>query len=255
MNPHSRQHAKQQGFSLAELMISTTLSLSVIASALTGYLALSTSATDTLASSKLNQDVSALLSVMANELRRAGYSGIATPNAASPFAILAVFDSTQSNLRQPPTGNGSCIVYAYDLNGDGELAADELAGFRLTADGAVQMRTSGNLVNPYSCSSQGASWIALTDPDLVTVTALGFDLTRSTCVNATEPDGIDDDGAGSVDDAGEADCYIQPPAEDDVSVEQADIAIALSAHLAHDTFVRTTQAQRVRLRNAVVRRH
>lgn len=253
MKIHSHEGAAQQGFSLTELTISTALSLGVIASVLTGYLALSTSAMDTLAAGKLNQDVGAVLSLMANELRRASHTGAAS-NAPNPFALLAVFDDMQSNLRQSSTGSGSCIVYAYDANGDGSVTANELAGFRLTGDGAVQMRMSGNIANPNSCSSQGASWIALTDPDAVTATALRFDFAHSTCANASEPDGVDDEDDGAMDDADEADCYAQPPAEGDIRVEQTDIAITLSAQLAHDAFVRLTQTQRVRLRNAFVRR-
>jgi Tfp pilus assembly protein PilW len=250
--------ALQSGFSLTELMVSSGLSLGVIASALTGYLALSTRAMDTLDASKLDQDIGAVLLLMANELRRAGHAGAATPPAANPFtSTLAVFDSLQANHQQAPTGSGSCVVYGWDADDDGKLAASELAGFRLTADGAVQMRSSGNLLNPNSCSSQDATWIALTDPELVTVSTLHVDFAQSTCVNASEPDGVDNDGNGAIDEANETDCYALPPVSGsgNLSVEQPDITITLSAQLTSEAFVRVTQTQRVRLRNALVRRH
>lgn len=255
MNTRFTARAAQRGFSITELAISAGLGLGVIASVLGGYLALSAGTVDALAAGKLDRDIAALANLMASELRHAGFSGADTAAASNPFAGLAVFDA--ATQRQASTGHGSCVLYAYDADGDGTVAASELAGFRLTEDGAVQMRTSGNPVNPDTCTSAGASWIALTDPDLVTITALDFDLAHSTCVNASEPDGIDDDGNGVVDDAAEADCLVHPPAagSGDVSVERYAVLITLSARLARDTFVQRMQTRHVLVRNAFVRRH
>jgi type II secretory pathway component PulJ len=249
-------HAPQRGFSITELMVSSGLGLGVLTAMLSAHVALSTSTLDSLAASKLEQDISAAMQLMANELRRAGHVGGGVAVTENPFAAtLAIFDDMQANRRQPANGSGSCIVHAWDADGDGIIADSELSGFRLTADGAVQMRTAGNLQNPNSCTSQGASWIALTDPELVTVSMLNFNLAHSTCINASEPDGLDDNGDGTVDETGEADCFTLPPARGDLSVEQTDIVLTISAQLASDAFVRLAQTQRVHLRNAVVRQH
>ncbi|MGV3590988.1 MAG: PilW family protein, partial [Gammaproteobacteria bacterium] len=106
----------QRGFTVTELMITVGLSLSVISSVLIGYLATYSSSLNTLAASKLNQDMSALMNLMVNELRRAGYSGtVPTTPASNLFALanntaLEVFDDMTSNTQQAATGSGSCIV-------------------------------------------------------------------------------------------------------------------------------------------------
>jgi len=58
---------------------------------LIGYLATYTSTVDTLAASRLNQDVNTVMSIMIGDLRRAGYSASAvsaTSPASNPFNQL-----------------------------------------------------------------------------------------------------------------------------------------------------------------------
>ncbi|HHX82307.1 MAG TPA: hypothetical protein GX696_04910, partial [Pseudomonadaceae bacterium] len=162
----------QSGLGITELLISVALGMTLISSVLLGYLATYRSAVQTLAASRLNQDLGALMAVMVGELRRAGYTA---DSAAANFPLdnaftianrtaLQVFDSVAGNIRQGAQGRGSCIVYAYDRDADGVVDAEELAGFRLN-DGVVEMRTEGNSVAPGSCSSSGGSWAAVSDPD------------------------------------------------------------------------------------------
>ena len=51
---------KQSGFTITEMLITIALSLSVMSSVMVGYLATYTSSMDTLASSKMNQDINAV---------------------------------------------------------------------------------------------------------------------------------------------------------------------------------------------------
>lgn len=257
----------QRGFTVTELMITVGLSLSVISAVLVGYLATYSSSLNTLAASKLSQDMSALMNLMVNDLRRAGYSGtVPTTPASNNFSILdltalEVFDNMTSNTQVAPTGSGSCIVYSYDLDEDGIVDANELFGFRLTTTGVVQMRTSGNPADPDTCGASlspsltPVTWSDVTDPKFITVTTLTFDLANSTCLNTREPNGVNDDGDASTDEADEANCYVNVPAagSGNITVETRDILITLTANLTNDTFVRLTQSQRVRVRNDFVR--
>lgn len=266
MNQHSArptaQKRGQRGFTITELMITIALSLSVISSVLIGYLATYTSSVDTLAASKLNQDMSALMNLMVNELRRAGYTGVipGTP-ASNPFSnadstALVVFNSTASNTKQAATGSGSCIVYAYDyVNEDGVVQAEELAGFRLTGAGVVEMRTAGIAADPDDCDSSSGTWTAVTDPNFITVSVLTFNLANSRCLNTREPNLVDDNANATVDEAAEANCYVTAPTvgSGDITVETREIAITLTANLTNDSFVRLTQSQNVRVRNDMVR--
>lgn len=252
----------QSGLTITELLISVALGMGIISAVLLAYLASHTSAMNTLASSRLNQELGTLMNLMASELRRDGYTaavdspGFPLDNAFNliDHTALAVFDSPAGNNRQGVTGRGSCIVFAYDRNQDGVVDADELGGFRLNA-GAVEIRTAGSTADPGSCASAGNTWVDLTDAAFVTVTLLDFDLAASRCLNSREPDEVDNDGNGVIDNDAEADCYAQVPAagSGDLTVETREIRITLAGQLTNDTFVSRTLEQDVRVRNDLVR--
>lgn len=270
---------RQSGFTLTELMITLGLGMSIVGSVLVGYMATYTSSMDVMAASKMNQDLNAVMNLMITELRRAGYSGNAA-TISSPTAnifnqiddtALEVYDSMASNTQLVPAGDGtwtnnfggtptategSCVVYAYDLDEDGVVDTDELGGFRLNA-GAVQMRTAGDVTDPDTCSSTNNTWTSLTDSDFITVTALVFNLDGSECLNTREPDGINNDSGedSDIDEADEADCYDTLPvaASGDITVETRQVAITLTGNLQNDAFVQISLTQNVRVRNDLVR--
>lgn len=257
MNKH-----RQKGFTLTELMISTVLSLSVIATVLIGYVATSTSAISTLAESKLNHELASLMSLMINDIRRAGYWGALAAlddPTVNPFNIvnqtaLTVFDSSEANNMAGTTGNGTCVTYTYDMNSNGTLEAKELTGFRLRS-GVVQMRTSGT-AGPSSCASPFDVWEDLTDFAQINVTTLNFDFAESVCLNTREPDDLDNDGNGVIDNIEEIDCYRTPlPAtgSGDVTVETRELRVTVGGTLVDDAFVRLMQSQIVRVRNELIR--
>ncbi len=252
----------QKGFTLTELLVSTVLSLSVIGAVLVGYVATYTNTLGTLGASKLNHEMTTLMSLMSSDIRRAGYWGGLAATAApadNPFNVngqtaLTVFNSMNGNLDVGPQGSGSCIVYAYDLGNDASVGGDELFGFRLNG-GVVQMRVGGTPGNAASCASSDDDWEDLTDASLINVTVLSFDLVDSVCLNTREPDGIDNDGDGTVDNPEEADCYLVAPiaGSGDMTVETRQVDITLEAALADNASVRVTQTQSVRVRNELVR--
>lgn len=257
--------ARQRGFTITELMITVVLGLSVISSVLLGYLANYQGSMGTLASSKLGQDVNTLMGLMIGEMRRAGYSAEAAVTDSPENNSFNVVDSTaleihtyvaspESSTQQGSTGSGNCVVYAYDMDGDGTVDANELSGFRLR-NGVVQMRTSGNTADPDTCSSTSNTWSDLTDDDLMTVSALTFDLAASRCLNTREPDGVDNDSDTDVDEAGEADCYASVPTagSGNITVETRQMTITLTAALSNDSFTRLSVSEIVRVRNDWVR--
>lgn len=182
----------QSGFSLTELMVGSTVGLLVIASALHLY-ALNVRATaDTLRVSRLNQELRATLTLLHDELRRAGYW------AGEPGLTQPQHNPFQTSANDLRLGNAvgeaadSCILYSYDANGDrlvgvgpsgmagATTSTDNLEqfGFRLR-NGQVQMRNGGT---QFRCA--GGSWQAVSDPD-TEVTRLAFAL-EETCINVTD---------------------------------------------------------------------
>lgn len=244
------------------MMITVTLGLSVISSILIGYLATYKGAVGTLAMSKLTQDMNSTMELMVTELRRAGYSAettLATSPASNSFNVkdvttLAVFNTVASNTRQGSQGSGACIVYSYDLDSDGTVDTNEVAGFRLSS-GKVQMRTTGVPASASTCAGSNDVWSDITDSSFMTVTALTFNLANSVCLNNREPDSTDNDADGTTDEADEANCYTTVPTtgSGNITVETRVVGITLTANLANDSFVQATLTETVRVRNDWIR--
>jgi len=243
-------------------MITVLLGLSVISAILVGYLATYKGSMTTLAQSKLGQEMNSMMDLMVTELRRAGYSAetsIATSPANNSFSTLnstalAVYDNMTSNTKQAYTGSGSCIIYSYDMDSNGVVAASELSGFRLN-NGVVQLRTAGNTAAPDTCATASNTWSDLTDSGFMTVSALTFDLSASTCLNTREPDTVDNDADGTVDNSSEGNCYTNVPtaSSGNITVETRVVTITITANLTNDSFVRQSITDTLRVRNDWIR--
>ena len=256
---------RQQGMTLVELMLSLAVGLIVMGSILSIYLSTVDNNARMLSNSKLNQELSALMNVMSNDIRRAGYWGnippadIGRPHV-NPFAQTndTALEVHAGNAPQGETGSGDCVIYTYDANGDGVLDDDDIRGFRLN-NGVVQMRERGDTaLNPThdSCADGAGTWRDVTDGSLISVTGLTFDLADSACVNTAEPNGVENGGDPAViDDDEEADCYSVVPAAGggDFTVESRQVLITIAGTLAGDPGVQRTLTQEVRVRNDLIR--
>jgi type IV pilus assembly protein PilW len=229
------------------------------------------SSNDTLKSSKLNQEIGSLLHVIANDVRRAGFWDDMDMTAIdeNPFnrqgaTALVVLDDMATNSIQPPTGQGSCMVYAYDAtylpgNVAGALESTDLFGFRLNGT-VVQMRQSG-VVDGAGCvggtcnSCTNGTWENVTDPNLIEITDLSFDLANSQCLNGAEPNAADDDADGVIDDEDEFDCYVTVPpnGSNAVTVETRELLVTVTGRLAGDVSTEATGSQSVKVRNDLLR--
>lgn len=255
---------RRPGFTFTELLIATALGLTVVSGATVTYFAGYRGSAGVAGSRKLEQDASALLELMAEDLAKAGYSGhpanIANP-AANRFnamnkTVLEVIDNMTSNLEVESRGKGSCILYSHDIDEDGVVDSAELLGFRLNGD-VLQMRISGATANADNCADgAGQNWSDLTDPDFMKVDALVFDLANSECFNVREPDNIDNDVDGIVDDVNEADCYADVPQirGGDVTVETRLITISLITRLTGEDLVQASKSRDVRVSTDWVRK-
>ena len=279
--------ARQKGLTLIELMVGLIVGLIVIGGVMTVYLAVISSSGATLKSSKLNLEMGAVMSVMTNDIRRAGiwsndgsgeldqnpFSKVSSSPNAKDGTALEVHDSMADDNNQVetvnsagnlddiyrPNGSGSCIVYAYDSQGDGSVGDNDLFGFRLN-NGAVEMREEGDESGDRNSCTNG-TWAAMNDTNVVTITELTFDLEDSTCLVSNEPNEFDEDGDGVLDNAEEQDCYQTSPNEslsgtnDEfyVTAETRVVTITMEGELVDDEDVRASLTQRVRVRNDLVR--
>lgn len=256
----------QRGFTLVELLISVTIGLLITSATIFIYVSVAQSSTITLKASKLNQELAALLTVMTNDIRRAGYSNDGLANittnifSATDDTALEVIDNMTDNnqIAANSAAGGECIVYAYDSNDDGNLDDTDIGGFRLN-NGVVQMRQQGDVVSNANdhdnCNDADDTWLDMTDGSLVTITNLNFALDNSECLNASEPDGLDNDGDGDIDNAEEVDCYTEVPANGsgNLTVETRGVTISVTGNLVNDTAVTLTLNEDIRVRNDLIR--
>jgi prepilin peptidase dependent protein B len=258
-------HDKQRGISIIELMISITISLVILASASTFYVAAVRSSGATLKASKLNQELLTLLSVISSEVRRAGYTGQTTVVADPHLNFFNEVDVTALAVRASKASGGTaaasgeCILFAYDADADTVIDNDELIGFRLNS-GRVQMRIAGDTTansRHDHCNDGDDTWQDLNDHRLVNISALTFDSSSSACINMREPDGTDDDGDGFIDNPEEADCYhadnVPAAGSGELTIETREINIALAGQLVGDSGVTVSVDQNVVVRNDLVR--
>ena len=264
-------YKRQAGVTIVELLIGMALGVIVIGGGILMYLASVQNSGETLRNSRLNQEISSLLLVMSNDIRRAGYWDAITNTDyhLNPFSqpgetTLVVIDDMANNNIQSATGNGSCITYAYDAtyqagNTSGTIDTTDLFGFRLNGT-VVQMRQAG-VVDGTQCvggscdSCQNGTWANVTDPDLIEITSLNFDLANSLCLNAAEPNLVDDNGDGTIDDANEINCYTTIPAigSENATVESREVVVTVAARLANDPLVQSSASQTIRVRNDLLR--
>ncbi len=180
--PGASVHPRSDGFSLVELMVASTLSLLLLASALHLH-ALNAKTLRLLAQDHLlDATLDRVMHLLLSEARRAGYRAGEGP----PWRVRGRVLSIGADDGAPAA---SCLLYAYDRDGDGlrgvgregRFGPDrdrdnmEEFGFRLH-EGQIQMRLGGAA---HDCRS--GRWTALTPPE-VRMTGLDLRLHR-------DPDG------------------------------------------------------------------
>jgi type IV pilus assembly protein PilW len=197
----------QQGATLIELLISVLIGLIIAASMMGVYLTSTANSSQILKSSKLNQELTTLMTVMINDIRRAGYTGDTTQLLENKFSY---FGSNQIR-----TVGNDCILYAYDSDTESATGPtkDDMRGFRLIqtdGTGVVQMLSTKDsetavtqLLDDFCTGiDYDTYWSDLTDSKSINIKTLEFYLkddddgsianTDSVCLNLKEDGNVDD---------------------------------------------------------------
>jgi type IV pilus assembly protein PilW len=262
------QNYKQFGSTLIELLISVAIGLIITASIVGFYINSTANSSQILKSSKLNQELTTLMTVIANDIRRAHFSGTLLEDPiTNPFAVegeTAVF--VNDTATTGGTNANECILFTYDqdlTDGTAPTTADVHGFRRRTQDGIgyVEILEPGAAVK-HDDDCDAGSWARLTDPNTINITQLVFDK-QTTCFNASEPDGVDDDGGGisfdtdgdtvadSPDNPEEFDCDDFPPTTDDIVLLINTVGLQLAGQLVSDISTSLELEQQVRIRNHI----
>lgn len=243
-------------------MVGMVVALIVLAGLSAVYLNSSRSSRITTTANQLNQDLRAVMDIMVNDIRRAGFWANAT-SGANPF--------TSATTDIAISTSGSCIVYGYDATHAGGTAGivDSSASFmdffgsRLSAGGAIQtLLSTGNLTTTSTTTTCSADslWENLTDPRVITVTALTLDTVGSKCIaylpatyvatnTATFTAWATTAGTGSACSSTAVGAPAPYPAATNTFVETRQINITLTAQSNVDSTLARTLTETVLIRN------
>ncbi|MEI6336380.1 MAG: prepilin-type N-terminal cleavage/methylation domain-containing protein [Methylococcaceae bacterium] len=151
---------KQAAYTLIEIMIALLLGLIVVGATVSIYIATVSSSSGIIKSARLNHDLDAVMSLMINDIKRAGYWAGATVAADSRFNP---FTAAITNIQIP---SAACILYSYDAHGDGTV---DSYGFKFEAN-SIKMRKTGTT----TANCDNGTWEEFVDSTQLTITALTF---------------------------------------------------------------------------------
>ncbi|WAR46541.1 PilW family protein [Methylomonas rapida] len=164
---------KQTGFTLIEIMIALLLGLIVVGATISIYIATVGSSASTIRSSRLNHDLESVMTLMANDIRRAGYWEGAADNEDdnNPFTNTDATAGAVTNVNI--LENGTCILYSYDADNPSPITIvnNEFYGFKLQ-NNTIMMRLSGSSTT--NCNDANDTWQNFIDNNQLTITALQF---------------------------------------------------------------------------------
>ena len=150
----------QRGITLIEMMIAMLLGLIVTGTIITIFISNVKSSSENIQMIHLNQELRTVMGFVSDELKRAGYSGTAEPD--------------HMDFLTPTAG---CVLYAYDLDEDGDVDDDEKFGFRL----------NGNVIEwgeNVACGAD-ANWTGLTESSIADIQTFNIQPTTVPTASST----------------------------------------------------------------------
>jgi type II secretory pathway component PulJ len=146
---------------------------------------------DVTASARLNQELGAVMAVMSNEIRRAGFrvcdenDPLLTCKDTDGNPLVSYALGEDITIGQNTTA-GDCILYRYNADvDDNPDDPEEYRGFRLNGNIIEMADSTGDV----TCGSND-NWVPLTDPTVMKVSAISgftfFSTEGSKCRNMTK---------------------------------------------------------------------
>ena len=164
----------QKGVTLIELLIAMVISL-IVSTAMVMLMANTmSSGTQTIQMTRLTQDLRAAIQIMSRDLRRSSY----TSEAIQCFANPACGSNGTLSLPGAIIATDNCLIFQLDRAHDGNAINDQGGAFRrrvigtgLAARGVIEIWSANG--SPASCTAgAAASWVQITEPNVVDITEL-----------------------------------------------------------------------------------
>ncbi|MFK5985360.1 MAG: prepilin-type N-terminal cleavage/methylation domain-containing protein [Pseudomonadota bacterium] len=255
---------KKCGFSLIELMIAMLIALIIISAVMSIYVSTIKNSRNLLSSASLSQELTAVMNILVNDIRRSGFYSGAAENPQiknNPFYIIkGVLPQTKPASYFMPfaihiNSKQNCISLAYDADQDTgvNVQQNDVFAFRLKKQ-AIQTLQQVKLSNfsKHGCANNAGSWMNITDNGLIRITRLKFSSLGSRCYHM----------ASQKQWQITANTYQFPclSVKDKLTSFQAGdrlietqlVNIQIQAHLSSDSKVEKLLSQQVRIRNDMV---
>ncbi len=168
-------NARNRGFTLIELMVALVLGLVVVGGVMAVFMNTYQANAQNIKAVRLNEELRAVMSLITRDLRRAGTRDLAWQpgllGTANNFAnnninwVVSRYDTA--------VPVNSCVLFAYDTDGNDAVDNVDRRGFRLRREGSLQsveMRRTGTVCN-------GGGWEKITDENTMNVLNLNFTAT------------------------------------------------------------------------------
>jgi prepilin peptidase dependent protein B len=251
------------GFSIVELMVAILIGLILISAVMGIYVSTVKTSRDLLSSASLSQELTAVMSILVNDIRRSGYwSGVNKSQQISDNPFYLIEEKSPKTIpalfRMPYAINISdsqdCISFAYDADNDtdNQIQKNDIFAFRLK-NKAIQTLQRVNLsrFSKNGCADNAGSWMNITDSGLINISDLHIQTTNSQCFNLNTQKhrfiDIDTNRFPCFFNQADADFY----QSGDRLVETRFINIQITAHLATDVKLIKELNQQVRVRNDI----
>jgi type II secretory pathway component PulJ len=187
-----RMGGKQGGVTLVELMVGSAVGLIVLAAVLASYISVARSASEVLASAKLNAELRAAMDMMVRDIRRAGSwtaTALERENGGNPFTRRLDPPTDDGTIHTDITihDGGKAVLFAYNGSFLGSTAGT-VFGYRLDDKAIKTLQCNIDSAQPSECQTLNlltTGWERLTDDNNVVIEALTFSTQGSRCINLT----------------------------------------------------------------------
>jgi hypothetical protein len=164
---------RSSGFSLMEILISTSISLVVTATMIALMSNSLANSGRIIKMTKLADDLRTSMQMMSRDVRRSNYSADAVNCYANPDCVADGSLSSPGDVQI--SENNDCVVFLLDRDHDGDATENAVGGFRRAVTngvGGIQMWVGETMPD---CGSSDADWVALTDSNDFEVTGFSVD--------------------------------------------------------------------------------
>ncbi len=173
-HPHNLPY--QGGFSLMESVVSLSVSL-VVTAAMVALMSNSLGNTSRIVNmTKLSDDLRSTMQMLTRDVRRASYNA----DAFRCYANEDCFSDGTLVMANDIVINAdeNCFTFQLDRGHDGDSTDDASGGFRLRTEGnvgALEMWTGDDASVPDCEADLGGSWVVVTNPATMNITAFNVD--------------------------------------------------------------------------------